>query len=1601
MNSVNQTGNAAFGNAALMYGLEQDEKKKKKEDQQARVPGPLQQSGVQQEPGSPSATPVSENSRAIPPVPAGAADGAPVDYAAASADVARMKSRLGGTAYQRPKSQAGSRFYDTVKDIMVPENTPERRMRIYAASDAALEDAVGGSFGDDMKERFNTRRQESRKKSEEAYRNSMSVVGANPEYGMFGAMEEDDAIKDADLTVAESDFTELARRVAPLARHGGFSMEEYMTQQAIPRMYETLFDEALEEEKPKSSAEYILRSSLNNSVVGKVGQLYRDLGTGNHNHTTLHNEGLSRYGASRMENFASGVGSLLVDAPVFSSLGRAAGKAAGGIVKGLTNNLTSKILSAKMGEGMTRATAAKVAERIISNRIGVKILQSSTAQGLTLGGYDAINSALDDMLQKDRIDFGKGAAAYGKGLLTGATLGVVGTPLREASKGLTGAKKMLASTGVLSAESAVFTASSEIEKLRHGIDIEPLDILNDFGESAATLLVMRMTHWRPKGAGMKLGADGKLKSEFALSNSEKAELRELNVNPEQFTRAIESELRLPSFGGERARYIKEAYVSLVTNDKLSAAAKAKLLFLVENKVTSTPPVPFDFSASKREDGKWEIGMYDEAGRAVSRRVFDHAGNAKSYMMVNAALLRRNRIAAFETELTAGMRSVSFLRQAGIYARKSGRPIEEISDVIYRKCMGKEMSREEQKMIDDILERSSYDEAGMVQMLYNVRRKIEKKLGLEKGTMFIDIHESFFMLSEAKNRALDEYEAVLRDEVDRLEGGTERLRSVRLLKQGLGSEYFGMTNSEVIEREIQDHYDWVAIRDADRIGLKQQSTPPAPPRLIYIPPTDEGGYVWSYSAKNTKADIARYAKRAQEIADRFGVRLNLIFDEREIERPSPEDTDAVLDYNHRVVADGWVHKGNVFINLPNAKNVEAVERTVLHETVAHKGLLGVFGEYLYEFLEDVYRKASPEVLRGINKIKGRYKFADNYTVIEEYLAYLAESVNTSLAERKVYHKVMDYIRHLLVKMNIYTGSNRQVSEAELLRIMKRHAEYMQKGTPPSEYMRDVFARFKSAHHPAEAYHNRAGYEQRIRDKVSRGKLLSSVPRPLRGYKELMYYDFLTPEQQKAFRERFGYTEEDMQRYTQKDNYMLDEEPAEEYRPAEGPDEWSGAVPGGTSSAGLFGEGPAEGSGEWGNGAHAVYPSWKNANEAGITPDVARRASEYFGDAARNRLSAGMMRGATSRYQMPEDLYRVYGDKERLQAENEALKRNPDAVPVLRDPFYRSLKANSPVYSFAYEHLRELPLEKWDTHDYGLWDTLVGMAEKGAVRFVLKDIVTDKKFLDDYPELAMVPVKISKDLQAPVMYDKENNRILLDSRVYLYPQSRYYIDAALQGVARNFEERRASAARQVDEFNTRFKDSYENGVAFARKITAMREHIPGFDSGGDIAMLFKNEYGFMPDEFLRRFPEMDDYLLYRVTRSMNGMLGKDMPPQARESSEAAISKKIGKHRKFFWGPVEIIMDAAGGGKGPLRVAGEGDRENNGLPESGLDMSENAAMFLKYSPEIMRYYGIPDPAKKVDPTGWPEYRRILEERKRKRKEQEEREKELEREKRWLELN
>ncbi len=1051
-------------------------------------------------------------------------------------------------------------YKNSFANYLMPQNTPQRAARVYALSQNALDDVVGTYYNNSLKGTFNRNREASRARGEDAYMRHISVPGADPVGAQNAMMREYDPEKIVNETMNGVNDDDLVRMVAPLARYSGIDTQEYINSFVKPSLRNRLMNEFVEENRPKSSGEYVLRSSLSNSVTGMLANWGANNVLGSNTHSILAREGLDSYNAGRTENFLAGIGSLLVDAPVFSLLGLGSSSVVGKATSLATRRVASRVLAGRVGSGVTPQYATKIAERAITNRLSTRILQSAFSQGFTLGNYDLANSVANDILYSSNVDLGRAASAFGGGFATGGTLGVVGTPLRHAARGLTGGRRLAASTGILSAESAVFTASGEASKLLNGVDIEPIDLLYDFGESMATLGVMKATHWRPRGAGMKLDANGRLRPEYRLSRSEQAELRQLNVNPEEFISRLERELNISSYGGGRnSEAVTEDYIRLMSSEELSASTRAKLLFVVENKLTSTPPLTFDFSVEQGSDNKWYVTTYDFAGRKIERNEFDTPASARSYFLVEKSNIRRNRIAAFEYELTSGLDSQNFLRQAGLYAQEKGIAVDEISDILYRRAKGEALNSREADIVGDILSRSSYNETGMAELLSNKRRQLERKHSLPENSLLYAIEKSAFRCTEAENRALDEYLAFVGEEVNRLKSGTNELRSLVLSEMGSRSRLAGLSNNDIWDREVESYrsssaferepyFEGTNRREDERVAAEKnesrnngQNSRSSFVKPIEIPETDNG-YAWNMNgARNTEADMEEYRLRATSLSERFGQEVNFINNERDIPRPQAGDIDAVDNYNTQLAALGWLHNGKIYINLPNIRSTEELEKTFVHEVVGHLGLERLFGKHLNNFLEEIYRRASGDVLRGINEMQRRYN-SDKYRAVEEYLAHLVEKTSPSVQERGLLRRFKDFVRGMLLRLNIYTGSNRRISEADLEFLLRQHSRYMQKRIAPENYRRTLFGNFNSALRPEATYTSREAYGNWVREGIADGSFFANTPENMLEWKGLFNYRYLPEEKQAELRDMLNFSHDDIMNYVDANKLRLPSEDA---------------------------------------------------------------------------------------------------------------------------------------------------------------------------------------------------------------------------------------------------------------------------------------------------------------------------------------------------------------------------------------------------------------------------------------------------------------------------
>ena len=1417
-------------------------------------------------------------------------------------------------------------FKNSFANYMLPQDTPERRRRVYATSPQALDDVVGDYYKNEVKPRFETNRNESRQNARNEYMKYAGTVGANPVNAYHQAMRADNPMNVIDKTMDEIDHSRLVKDVAPLASYGGFDTDDYVNKFVKPALHDRMVNEYIDENKPKSSSEYIMRSALGNSVVGKAATLANNAFVGNDIHSQLEREGLARYDANRAENFAAGVGGLLIDTPVFGAFGSLSGTAVGKATSLATNRLATRFLARNAGKNISREYAQNVASRAIKENLSSKIMQSAMGQGLTLGGYDLANSVVDDVLYNSNVDFGKAAGSFAKGFATGGAVGAIGTPLKLASKGFSGGKKLLASTGVLSAESAVFTLGSEAEKIAHGVDIEPIDLIYDFGESTATLLTMRLAHWRPKGADLKLDINGRLKERLRFTGSEKEELRSNDVDAEGFMRAIEQELSTPSFGGRNGEMIKESYSQLMSNPNLSASLRSKLLLLVENKITSTPPVTFDYTVKRGNDGSFDVTMLDANGGVVSRKNFTNVDDVKRFISEEKADIRRNRISYYEKELTNGIYTQNFLRQGGEYIKEKGVDADILAEAMLKKAENRELTDAEQKIIDDIIDRSSYDNRGIITYLYNQRRAIERRNRLGEGSLLEFINKSTEECSVNENRALDEYEKVVRDEVSRLKNGVDENRYLEIFDHGMSKWLTGKDNESVKRNELFDYTIKQRMGDfATTYSYKNLKNKMGLPKPINIPELKNPDAVWNRRGLNkTREEVEEFKRHAERLASKLNLDVKIISDEREIELADQNDRKRINEYNQRINSLGWVNDGKVYLNLPNMKSISELEKTAVHESVTHAGLRKIFGNRLNEFLEEVYKRADRGVLKGIDEVRKERFSNDGYEIVEEYLARLSEKNYHTAQERGVLSRFKDFIKNMLVRQNIYTGKNRRISEHELEELMQKHSQYvLNNGKLDNRYRRKMFGDFASAKYDDNYYTDISQYGDYVKNAYEEGRFMEGTPQFMHDSKLIHNYRYL-PEKAKAkLRNRWYMNDKEIESEINDDRYR-----------------WIGK-----------------------KGAERL--ARYNFEDSGLEKAMAYEAIGT--DPVAIKYKTGWERGF-------DGLWR---------------KEISDNTLRVKDCIGNALLKYDHYLFGEYYTLTNKPQELWSKSDMYKWDLIISKGKYFFNNITLKDLVKDPTLFISYPELENLPVRIVANSPDLIRYDSKNKEVVVDRDFYLDDNKVIEMAGVIQNIVQDYEGFSKTISLHLLGTESLINSEYEKIMGSIDLANSFAKAYPEYDNSTIIKKYLKTKYGMTPEEFSRKFPTLDDFYIYKLTKSnihfsgdaeMNNVKTRfGMSPLERSimlagetegyPEETMVSiKKLDDLRRIFNGPLDVINNK-------LKLL------HSDIPlDIYLDKNDGKAYFKADFSDYQKVKNWSDWLNRNDDFGWRKYKKMYDEKRRK---------------------
>lgn len=181
-------------------------------------------------------------------------------------------------------------------------------------------------------------------------------------------------------------------------------------------------------------------------------------------------------------------------------------------------------------------------------------------------------------------------------------------------------------------------------------------------------------------------------------------------------------------------------------------------------------------------------------------------------------------------------------------------------------------------------------------------------------------------------------------------------------------------------------------------------------------------------ENSKSsDVGRMSAKAREMAEKLHLD-NVEF-----------VTDTSVLTGRQKKAKGFFNPqtGKITIVLSNHTDASDVERTILHEAVAHYGLRQLFGERFDTFLDNVYENAENSIRGRIDEIM-KEKGVSRRTATEEYLAELAERTDFTDKEAGWWHRIKRAFLSMLNSLGLNFGGV-ELTDNELRYILWRSYE----------------------------------------------------------------------------------------------------------------------------------------------------------------------------------------------------------------------------------------------------------------------------------------------------------------------------------------------------------------------------------------------------------------------------------------------------------------------------------------------------------------------------------------------------------------------------------
>lgn len=388
---------------------------------------------------------------------------------------------------------------------------------------------------------------------------------------------------------------------------------------------------------PKGSADFIMKTGLGNTIVGKITR--KAVQTDYQN--WLEDIANQQYQPGFWENVASGALTFAGDAWSYWLPGAAGGK----LTKSMIAKAEGRLAGDLMAKGMESRMAARAAKLLIG-KSKTEALKSGAVHGaVTFGGQSAISKPIDEKYRTGQFD--ENGKIYNPSgwkialdtLLEGGKQGALGvimqgnTIANMIGKGRGLATNILADVGGKVVDSGIMTGHQMLERMAQDPNFKPTgkEAVETFLESGANLLSIGFPGFVGKYARFKDARE--FNKKFDFTDQDIAELKRFGYEDlrDAFEKVGIGEYAVEGENAQRLDgQLTQKYMNLMNDKSVPEVLKAKMMAVVEGKRPSSfsPVVDSVIVQPMDNGGKVYLETLNKDGGIIERKEYSSLDEAQ-------------------------------------------------------------------------------------------------------------------------------------------------------------------------------------------------------------------------------------------------------------------------------------------------------------------------------------------------------------------------------------------------------------------------------------------------------------------------------------------------------------------------------------------------------------------------------------------------------------------------------------------------------------------------------------------------------------------------------------------------------------------------------------------------------------------------------------------------------------------------------------------------------------------------------------------------------------------------------------------------------------